>query len=341
MSSLVPEEAPRSLSGPQRVAALLLSLDKEVAQRVLKHFDSHDLRRLAKHASTLGNVGAQTLDPLVDDLIEQLSGAGPDLVGSASKAEQLLTGLIPEEDVAEIMSEVLGSSNQFFWQKLSSVPDATAASYLAKEHTQTMAVVLSKVDPAYAAKLLGQLPAERRNLVMRRMLVSRPVSDAMLRVLEIALDEDLVGSANSNAQAGANTRVAGIINQMDRDQMNEALENIEATEPAIAQQLRNMLFSFEDIPKLSERSRSILFDKVATEQVILALRGADEDVKDAILPVLGARVRRMIEAELSSGDLPPKRDILRAQRQIAEMALKLNEQGAIEISGVAEDADED
>lgn len=333
MASLVPQEAARSLNGPQKVAALLLSLDKEVAHRVLKHFDSQDLRSLAKHASTLGNVGAQTLDPLVDELIEQLSGAGPDLVGSASKTEQLLSGLIPDEHVAEIMSEVLGSANQFFWQKLTGVPEATLGSYLAKEHTQTIAVILSKIDTAAAAKLLAQLPPGRRNVVMRRMLVSRPIADSTLRIMQVTLDEDLVGSGNSSAQTGAKMRVAGIMNQMERDQMTEVIETIEASEPAIAQQLKALLFSFEDIPKLSERARSILFDQVPTERVILSLRGADEIMRGAVLPVLGARVRRMIEAELASSDLPPKRDIARAQRQVAEAALRLAEQGLIEISG--------
>jgi flagellar motor switch protein FliG len=333
MASLVPQEASKSLNGPQKVAALLLSLDKEIAHRVLKYFDAQDLRSLAKHASTLGAVGAQTLDPLIDDLIEQLSGPGPDVVGSASKAEQLLSGLIPEEDVAEIMSEVLGSANQFFWQKLTSVPEATLVSYLAQEHSQTIAVILSKIDTAAAAKLLSHLPAGRRNVVMRRMLVSRPIADSTLRIMQITLDEDLVGSGSSSAQTGAKMRVAGIMNQMERDQMNEVIETIEAAEPAIAQQLKALLFSFEDIPKLSERARAILFDQVPTDRVILSLRGADEIMRGAVLPVLGARVRRMIEAELASSDLPPKRDIARAQRQVAEAALRLAEQGLIEISG--------
>ena len=127
-------------------------------------------------------------------------------------------------------------------------------------------------------------------------------------------------------------RVAGIINQMEREQVEDVLQTIEASEPVLAQQLKKLLFSFEDIPKLSERARAILFDQVATETLILALRGAEEAIKAAILPALGARTRRMVEAELSSSDSrPPPRDILRAQRLIAETVLKLSEQGTIEM----------
>ena len=119
MPIVVSHEPARPLSGPEKVAALLLALDREAAQRVLKHFSHDDLLRLAKHAAKLGNVGAPVIEPLIAELIEQVSGSGPDLVGGASKAEQLLTGVIPAEAVAEIMSDVLGSSNQFLWQRLS------------------------------------------------------------------------------------------------------------------------------------------------------------------------------------------------------------------------------
>ncbi len=328
------------LAGTDKVVALLLSIDQDVARCVLRHFDQSELRQLAKRASTLGNVAARAIEPVINDMLEQLSANAPDLVVAPNTAEQLLTGVIPPEAVAEIMSDVLGNSNQFFWQRLSSLSETTLANYLANEHPQTIAAVLTKLDTSFAAAVLGEMDSAVRNSVIRRMLVSRPVSDTAIRILETTLQEDIFGTQASDASSGSRSLVAGIINQMDRRQIEETLQTIEDSEPVIAKELRSLVFSFEDIPKLSERARSILFDKVPTDRLILALRGAEEAVRAAALPILGARVRRMVEAELATGDVPPQRDVLKAQRLIANTVLQLGEEGVIEITAQALDPTE-
>jgi flagellar motor switch protein FliG len=175
---------------------------------------------------------------------------------------------------------------------------------------------------------------------MRRMLISKPVGDAVLRVLETALSGDLFASASGPSSSETNVRVAGIINQLDREQIEEILQGISESEPMLAAQLKSLLFSFEDVVNLSQRARAILFDQVPTERVILALRGADAAIRDCVLPCLSNRTRRMVEAELASNASPPKRDIVAAQRQIAETVLRLADQGLIEISPSEENGDQ-
>lgn len=340
MPSLVANERPKSLNGPEKVAALLLSLDKDVAQRVLKHFDQHELRRLAKYAAGLGGVPASILEQLANDMIDMLSSGEPELVGSAGQAEQLLTGVLAPEHLADIMSDVRGSSNDLFWRRLSTTPEAALAAQLVNEHPQTIAIVVSKVDASAAAKLLARLPGELRNGVMRRMLVSRPVSNAALRILETTLQEDIMGSAAADATTGSKIRVAGIINQMEREQMEEVLGTIAQSEPKMAEELKSLLFTFEDIPQLNARAKTVLFDRLSTELLILALKGADATIRETALPMLGARARRMVEAELARGDPPPRREVLRAQREIAETVLRLNAQGLIDIGAADDAADE-
>jgi flagellar motor switch protein FliG len=119
--------------------------------------------------------------------------------------------------------------------------------------------------------------------------------------------------------------------------VNELLDGLGRSEPVIAAQLKSLIFSFEDIVKLDQRARSILCDQTPTERIIMALRDADIPVRDAILPCLSARTRRMVEAELAAGSDTPKREILAAQRQIADTVLRLAEQGLIALSA-ADDA---
>jgi flagellar motor switch protein FliG len=339
MNSSVASDQPRLLNGTEKVAAILLSVDKDVAQRLLKHFDQLELSRIARIAATLGSVPTMLIESLTEELVGQLRGNGADLMGTIGQAEGLLTGVVPPEQVAEIMSELLGKSNGHFWVRLSSMQESALAAYLANEHPQTIAAVASKVEPAQAAKFLALLPANIRNEVMRRMLTSGPISDGALRILEATLQEDLVGAATSASSPVASAKVAAIVNQMDRDQIDDILQSVSETDPTIADELKGFLFTFEDIPKLSPRARSILMDQVPTDRLILALRGADNALRDAVLPSLSTRMRRMVEAELSSGEPPPRREIIKAQRAISETVLKLAESGLIEIGAAADGGD--
>lgn len=335
MTSLTSVKPGRSLSGPERVAALLLSVDKFVAQRVLKHFDQNELRQITKCAAGLGAVPASAVEPLIEDLMSSLSSGSAELRGTAGEAERLLTGVIPAEQVAEIMSDVLGSPNGLVWERVGAATEAAFAEYVVNEHPQTTAVVLSRIDPARAAATLATMPAEYRDAVMRRMLSSNKASDQALRLLEMTLQEDLLQNSRAAASASRNARLAAIINKMEREQAEGVLRGIAATRPREAEALREMLFSFEDIVRLNVRARMILFDVVPADRIVLALRGAETTIKELILSTLSLRMRRMVESELASGASPPHRDIATARRQIAETVLTLAEQGKIDLTSSA------
>ena len=160
------------LTGPKKVAALLLSMDKQVASRLLKHFDEDDIKLIAQTATDLGAVTKQTLDALIEEFAMHLRTGG-DLIATAHEVEALLSGVVPPEQIAEIMSQVRSKSLQSIWIKLGEVPELSTAQYLAKEHPQVSALVLSRTPPVYAAAALKMLPTPLRNEIMRRMQIGR------------------------------------------------------------------------------------------------------------------------------------------------------------------------
>jgi flagellar motor switch protein FliG len=334
MTNLTYSEQARSLNGPERVAALLLSVERGVAQSILKHFDQDELKKIARFAAGLGSVPASAIDPLIEEFIDQFTNGRADLLGSAGKAEQLLTGVVPPEEIAEIMSDVLGSSNNFVWQRFANVPETLLLNYLSNEHPQTTALVFSKLDPGLAAKILNQMPGEIRDALMRRMLSAKPVSDPAMRILETALQEDLLQNVAIGSAAATNARMAAIINKMEHEQRENVLEALSQTRPKEAEALKHLLFTFEDLVNLNARARMIVFDQVPADRVVMALYGSDPALRDFILTSLSSRVRRMVESELSSGNSPPKRDVLQARRQISDAVLKLLEQGKIELGNL-------
>ena len=167
----------------------------------------------------------------------------------------MLTGVVPPEQLAEIMADILGSSNQSMWERLSSIPEATLAGYLTKEHPQLSALVLTKVSPSCAAKVIGLLPRDFRNSLMRRMMNLRAVPEPTTRILEKVLHDEPLVNVGRSSKADTNARIAEIINKMEREQMEDVLGSLAEVRPKEAEALRGMLFSFEDIIKLDSKAR--------------------------------------------------------------------------------------
>ncbi len=341
MAASVAQTSPASqkfLRGPERVAALLLAMGKPLASRLLKHFDVDELKQITRSVAELGVVPAPALELLVEDFAGQFAN-GADLLGSPNEVEQMLDGVLSPEQIADVMSDVTGNSNEAMWERLSNVPEAIFSAYLSKEHPQAAALILSKVTPACAAKVMGQFPRDLRNEMMRRMLGVAPVTEAAVRIIQAQLQEDLLSNLSRQSGSEQNVRIANIINKMERDQMEDVMQSLAAARPKAAEVLRGLMFTFDDIVKLQPKARSVLFDKIPTELVVLALKGTDAGFRDAILSSLAARARRIVDSELANGGPALQRDVLKARRMIADTALELSSNGEIDLNS-SEDEDE-
>jgi flagellar motor switch protein FliG len=335
-SLAVPVPAPRILEGAEKVAALLLALDKSTAGRLMGHFDPQELKMISRSAADLGAVTASELEAVVEEFAEEFS-SGASLFGTAHQVEMLLTGVLPPEQVAEIMQDVLGNANRSIWERISGVSESILASYLLKEHPQTAALILSKVKPACAAKVMGLMPQEVRNSMMRRMLSFKPVVEDTMRVVEKTLHEDFMLNFARNMGVDTHARMADIINKMERDQMEEVLESLSTARPKAAEILKGLLFTFEDVIKLVPRARTAILDQIPTERIVVALKGTEPEFRDAILSSMGTRARRMVEHELNSGEPVHQKDVIEARRAITDLALEMAGRGEIELNPEQED----
>ncbi|OYX21154.1 MAG: hypothetical protein B7Z09_00910 [Brevundimonas diminuta] len=215
----------------------------------------------------------------------------------------------------------------------------TLATYIMKEHPQTAALMLSKVKPACAAKVLSFMPEDRRNGILRRMLTFKPIVDSTMQVIEKTIHEDFMMNFSRNAGADPHARMADIINKMERDDMEIVLTSLAHTRPKSAEILKGLLFTFDDIIKLTPKARTSLFDQVPNDKLVLALKGTDKDFREIILQSLGARIRRMVEQELGGSEPSAARDVAEARRTITDLALDMAGRGEIELNtGAEEDA---
>ena len=327
----------RALHGPDRVAALLLAMGKPTASRLLKRFDPLELREIARAAAALGAVSAADLEPVIEEFAGEFA-AGMSLLGTAEEVERLLTGILPGEQISDIMADVLGQetansgAGPTVWDRLGEVSEGSLADFLAKEHPQTAALILSRLGSEAAAKVIGQMSDELRNSVMRRMTSLRPVTTAGLRVLEGGMQEALISALTKSASSEAYTRMADILNRMEQTHIDSILATIAEGRPDIAKALRRMLFRFEDIAKLSAKARMTVFDQVPAEDVVLALRGTDAEFRELVLSSIASRSRRMVEHELQSADEPDPRAVKDARRSISDRIMGLITKGEVEFN---------
>lgn len=326
----------KPLSGVERVAALLLSLGRTSSAKLLQHFDQEEIRMITVTAAQLGTVATEELDRLAEEFIEQFSN-GPALYGSANEVEKMLEGVLPEDQLSDIMSDVLGNSNRSIWDRLATVSETVFANYLAKEHPQTGALILTKIKPSAAAKVLGQVPPPMRNQLVRRMLSIKAVVPEIMREVEKTMHEDFMLNLSGTLEADSYARMADILNKMDRDHMEDALDNLNEVRPKTAEMLKGLLFTFDDIVKLNARTRMAIFDQIPTDRIVLALKGTDAGFREVILSSLTSRSRRIAEHELAAGEPAAQRDVLEARSGITNLALEMAGRGEIDLNPKQDD----
>jgi flagellar motor switch protein FliG len=171
-----------------------------------------------------------------------------------------------------------------------------------------------------------------RNDVVRRMLSAKPPTEQMARMIEGRFREAFVAGSNGAERKARHATLAEIVNRMEKRQTDELLLSIEESEPDEAVALRKLLFAFDDITGLPKKSRLLLFDAIPTETVTQALSGASDELKEAVLAALGARSRRMVEAELARGEAVAADVVTTARRQIAAAALRLSAEGRLDLA---------
>ncbi len=317
------------LKGSQKVAALLLAMGKPLASRLLGHFDAAELKVITRAAVELGSIPIDVVEDLVEEFASEFAN-GAELLGNADQAEGLLSGVLPPDQVADIMSDVLGNSNRGMWEKIGTIPAPILTDYLVKQHPQVIALALSKLSAAGAAAIMELLQRDTRNEVTRRLLSLAPTANAALRVIETRINQDLV--LNPPAPAGAGTsRMAEIINKMSPENVEDVLKALASDRPEDAEALRSKLFSFDDLVSLPQKTRQALFEKVPSDKIVTALSGKDLEFRTNVLSSLTSRARRLVENELNSAGESPAKEVAGARRFIADMLLAMADRGEVEL----------
>lgn len=324
------------LSGPQKAAALVLALGEEQAASLIGKLHGDEVRDLSAAMASLGAVPAAAVEEVCREFAEALGRAGH-LFGSMESTERLLLKVLPRERVDQIMEEIRGPAGRTMWEKLGNVPEAVLANYLKNEYPQTVAVVLSKVKPGHAARVLALLPEGFAMEVVMRMLRMEAVQKEALDGVERTLQADFMSSLARARGRDAHEAMAEIFNNLDRHAEQRLLAALEERDRTDAERVRALMFTFEDLHRVDGPGVQALLRAVEKDRLALALKGASEGLRELFLRNMTERAAKLLRDDIAALGPVRLRDVDEAQAAIVLLAKDMAAQGQLALKDAREE----
>jgi flagellar motor switch protein FliG len=321
----------RSLSGTEKAAILLLSLGEDHVSRVFEHMDEEEIRELSSTMAQLGTVSSTLVERLFSEFGERISSTGS-LVGTFESTERLLTKVLGEDRVQLIMEEIRGPAGRTMWDKLANVNEVVLANYLKNEYPQTVAVVLSKIKPDHASRVLASLPENFAMEVIMRMLRMEAVQKEVIDDVERTLRNEFMSNLARSQGRDAHEMMAEIFNNLDRSTEDRFIQMLEDRNRDAAERIKQLMFTFEDLAKIDAAGIQTLLRAVDKGKLSIALKGASETIRDLFFGNMSERAAKILREDIESLGPVRLRDVEESQVEMVAVAKDLATKGEIMIA---------
>jgi flagellar motor switch protein FliG len=321
----------RSLTGPQKAAILMLSLGEEQSSKLFAMMDDEEIKEISQTMANLGTVNSSVVERLFIEFADQISTTGS-LVGSLESTERLLSKTLNKDRVEMIMEEIRGPAGRTMWDKLGNVNETVLANYLKNEYPQTVAVVLGKIKPDHAARVLSLLPENFAMEVIMRLLRMEAVQKEVLDGVEKTLRTEFMSNLARTARRDAHELMADIFNNLDRNAESRFMSALEERNREAAERIKALMFTFEDLVRIDTAGIQTLLRSVEKDKLAVALKGGSETVKDLFFKNMSERAGKMLKEDMDAMGPVRLRDVDQAQSMIVTMAKELAASGQIVIS---------
>lgn len=318
------------ITGVQKAAVLLLALGENNAMQLFSSMTDDEIREISSAMSTIGVIPADVAEEVCMEFSNSFSSADV-LVGSLETTERLLRKIFPNERVDYILEEIRGPAGKTMWEKLGNVPENVLANYLRNEYPQTVAVILSRLQPSQTARVTALLPEDFATEVMFRMLKMEPVQREVIDSLEMTLRSEFMASLARSSKRDSHELLAEIFNNFDRRTESQFMAALEKRNLEDAERVKALMFTFDDLGRLPRESIMRLLREVERDRLPLALKGASNDIRNLFLSAMTARAGKILQDEISSLGPVKIKDVDTAQAEIVTAAKDLSNQGEIDL----------
>jgi flagellar motor switch protein FliG len=327
-------EPQAEMTGPQKSAVLLIGLGNDISSKVMKQLNEGEIERITVELANIRDVTPKMEDIVLKEVSQLIMAQEYINQGGVEYAKNLLESALGKNKAMEILKRLEGSLKASGFAKIKNIDPKQLVNFIQNEHPQTVSLILTQLSHQQASQVLSELSPELQSEVAFRIATMEKISPEIITELESLLEDqfEMIGTRDLSISGGSKM-VAEILNLMESSTEKAIIESIENLRPELAAEIKNLMFVFEDLILLDDRSIQRVLKDVETKDLAIALKAASEEVKAKIYANVSERVGDMIREEIEFMGPMRLSDVEAAQQRIVEVIRRLQDEGQIIIAG--------
>ena len=323
-----------NLTGLQKAAILIVTLGVEASSSIFKNMGERDIERLSITIANMQDISSAVSDQVIEEFYQMVLAQEYVAQGGIDYARSVLEQSLGGPRAAQILAKVQSALHVSGFKLLKKVDPAQLLNFIMNEHPQTVAVIMAHLDAAQAASILAELPEQLQNEIVYRVATMGKISPELLNDVEKVLESQLESVRGQDLSlAGGARSVAEILNLADRATERKILDNLVQKDPELATEVKNLMFVFDDILLLDDKSMQRVLKEVDVKDLSMAMKGTGDEMRTKVFNNVSERVAELIQEEMDFMGPVRLRDVEEVQQRIVDVVRSLEEDGEIVISG--------
>ncbi len=328
------EQSQSELSGPEKAAIFMLTLGEDFVAKVFQRLEDDEIKAVGRQMAKMDHVDKNDIASLLKEFRSDAGGTDDLFLSGDDMLESALKKALHSDKANEILEEIHSDWRLTLFQKARKLEPQILVNFLRNEHPQTIALMLAVLEQSQAAVILGELKEDQRIEVIMRMSELDKVSPEILVEIDRVLQEELLSVEGMEGQRlGGVEAVAEILNNADRGLEASILEGVEEQKEELAEEIRKLMFVFEDLIGVDDRGIMAVLKEVSTDDLKLALKTASEDLKGKVFKNMSQRAVEMLKEDMEIMGPTRLKDVEAAQQAILKIAKRLEQEGKVQLSG--------
>lgn len=330
----------RKYTGPEKAAVLLMTLGEDVAAQVLANLDEREIQNIGNYMAALGDVDMSVMDSINKEFYEMVeSGTGGLGIAGMDFLKTALMQALDPAKATEILNNITTPGEEMGGglETVRMLDPKVIATFIVNEHPQTAAIILAHLEPPVASLTIRELPEENRMEIMHRLATLERVAPSVIRELDEALQSEFrtSGAVSGNKLGGVEV-AAEVMGSLDRTTETSILTAMDEVDPDLANEIRNLRFTFEDILKIDDNGIQLIMKEINQEDLLIGLKTATDALKDKVFTNMSERAAMMLKEDLESLGPTKISEVEKAQQKVIAVCKKLEEDGKLVIGGGAD-----
>ncbi|MBW2061112.1 MAG: flagellar motor switch protein FliG [Deltaproteobacteria bacterium] len=320
----------QKLTGPQKAAVFLLTMGEDFTSQIFSKLEDDEIKKLSRAMSRVQELSSDTVTEVLDEFNKSLvSPMGLKIKGD-SFVKKIISRSVPRDRAENILEDISADIGPTPFENLKDIDSKTLANFIQNEHPQTIALILAYTEPGKAAEVISNFPENLQTDVVLRIANLENVPQNIVTEVEDVLQKEIhtLGTTDARKVGGAEA-VAEILNQVDQSTENTILSRIEEDHTDLANDIRKLMFVFEDLVTVDDRGIRGILREVNNEELTLALKTASDTLKEKIYGNLSERAAAIIKEDLEIMGPVKLVDVEKAQQSVVRVAKKLEDEGKI------------